>query len=115
MDHALQTISYIADIGSVLVLMARRRLARRPASQAHSHRLYKMLCHVFHSEDVSSPALGVLGERGTRAGPTLFQSPPGHTVTAASFHWSSARAAVSLPTPEAPGPSHKPWRLAADP
>ncbi|XP_021560875.1 amyloid-beta A4 precursor protein-binding family A member 3-like isoform X1 [Neomonachus schauinslandi] len=51
MDHALQTISYIADIGSVLVLMARRRLARRPASQAHSHRLYKMLCHVFHSED----------------------------------------------------------------
>ncbi|XP_004771462.1 amyloid-beta A4 precursor protein-binding family A member 3 [Mustela putorius furo] len=51
MDHALQTISYIADIGSVLVLMARRRLARRPASQAPSHKLYKMLCHVFHSED----------------------------------------------------------------
>lgn len=60
MDHALQTISYIADIGSVLVLMARRRLARRPASQAPSHKLYKMLCHVFHSEDVSSPAPGVL-------------------------------------------------------
>lgn len=60
MDHALQTISYIADIGSVLVLMARRRLARRPASQAPSHKLYKMLCHVFHSEDVSSPAPGIL-------------------------------------------------------
>nr|XP_055200686.1 amyloid-beta A4 precursor protein-binding family A member 3 [Nyctereutes procyonoides] len=51
MDHALQTISYTADIGSVLVLMARRRLARRPASQTRSRRLYKMLCHVFHSED----------------------------------------------------------------
>ncbi|TKC43674.1 hypothetical protein EI555_003756 [Monodon monoceros] len=52
MDHALQTISYIADIGSVLVLMARRRLARRPAPQPHSRRLYKMICHVFHSEDM---------------------------------------------------------------
>lgn len=51
MDHALHTISYTADIGSVLVLMARRRLARRPASQAHSQRLYKMICHIFHSED----------------------------------------------------------------
>lgn len=51
MDHALQTISYIADIGNVLVLMARRRLARRPAPQAHSRQLYRMICHVFHSED----------------------------------------------------------------
>lgn len=54
MDHALQTISYIADIGPVLVLMARRRLARRTAPQDRQRRLYKMLCHVFHSEDVSS-------------------------------------------------------------
>ncbi|XP_068836366.1 amyloid-beta A4 precursor protein-binding family A member 3 isoform X2 [Capricornis sumatraensis] len=52
MDHALQTISYIADIGSTLVLMARRRLAQRPAAQPHSRRLYKMICHVFQSEDV---------------------------------------------------------------
>ncbi|XP_036898434.1 amyloid-beta A4 precursor protein-binding family A member 3 [Sturnira hondurensis] len=51
MDHALQTISYIADIGSVLVIMARRRVARRPTSQAHGQRLYKMICHVFHSDD----------------------------------------------------------------
>ncbi|KAM5310051.1 amyloid-beta A4 precursor protein-binding family A member 3 isoform 1-T2 [Glossophaga mutica] len=51
MDHALQTISYIADIGSVLVIMARRRVARRPASQTHGQRLYKMICHVFHSDD----------------------------------------------------------------
>jgi hypothetical protein len=57
MDHALQTISYIADIGPVLVLMARRRLARRTTPQDRQRRLYKMLCHVFHSEDVSSREL----------------------------------------------------------
>ncbi|KAL6063147.1 hypothetical protein STEG23_037799 [Scotinomys teguina] len=51
MDHALQTISYIADIGPVLVVMARRRLARKTASQDRERRFYKMLCHVFHSED----------------------------------------------------------------
>lgn len=51
MDHALQTISYIADIGPVLVLMARRRLAKRTTSQDRQRQLYKMLCHVFHSED----------------------------------------------------------------
>ncbi|VTJ73461.1 Hypothetical predicted protein [Marmota monax] len=50
MDHALQTISYIADIGQVLVLMARRRLARR-SPQDRGRRLCKMMCHVFHSED----------------------------------------------------------------
>lgn len=66
MDHALQTISYIADIGSVLVIMARRRLTWRLAPQAQGHRLYKMICHVFHSEDVSSWVLGVLGERKTQ-------------------------------------------------
>ncbi|EHB06599.1 Amyloid beta A4 precursor protein-binding family A member 3 [Heterocephalus glaber] len=60
MDHALQTISYIADIGPVLVLMARRRLARKPGAQDHNCRLYKMLCHVFHSEDaqVIAQAIG---------------------------------------------------------
>lgn len=57
MDHALQTISYIADIGPVLVVMARRRMARRTTPQDRSRHLYKMLCHVFHSEDVSSRAL----------------------------------------------------------
>ncbi|XP_045400747.1 amyloid-beta A4 precursor protein-binding family A member 3 isoform X2 [Lemur catta] len=51
MDHALHTISYIADIGHVLVLMARRRLAQSPGPRDGGRRLYKMLCHVFHSED----------------------------------------------------------------
>lgn len=80
MDHALQTISYIADIGSVLVIMARRRLARRPAPEAQGRRLYKMICHVFHSEDVSRWASGVPGESRTRASPhfppELTRSPP---------------------------------------
>lgn len=53
MDHALQTISYIADIGSILVLMARRR-ARRPPPPAGGPRLCKMLCHVFRADDVSA-------------------------------------------------------------
>lgn len=69
MDHTLQTISYIADIGNVLVIMARRRLPRQPASQAHGPQLYKMICHVFHSKNVSSQALGVLGERRTQGSP----------------------------------------------
>ncbi|XP_012291573.2 amyloid-beta A4 precursor protein-binding family A member 3 [Aotus nancymaae] len=52
MDHALHTISYIADIGCVLVLIARRRRrARGPAPQDHGRHLHRMLCHVFHAED----------------------------------------------------------------
>lgn len=51
MDHSLQTISYIADIGSLVVLMARRKLPRR-SEVAEEKRLYKMICHVFHSADV---------------------------------------------------------------
>lgn len=61
MDHPLRTISYIADIGNIVVLMARRRMPR-PDSQENveasdpgqeSRRQYKMICHVFESEDVS--------------------------------------------------------------
>lgn len=95
MDHALHTISYTADIGSVLVLMARRRLARQPAPQAQNQRLYKMICHVFHSEDVSIGALGGLGEKGTQGQhppPPKPTWPPCYLV---SFHSSSALAAVS--------------------
>ena len=61
MDHPLRTISYIADIGNIVVLMARRRMPRpdgpdsaeeaEPAQE--EKRQYKMICHVFESEDVS--------------------------------------------------------------
>ncbi|XP_069073793.1 amyloid-beta A4 precursor protein-binding family A member 3 [Pleurodeles waltl] len=60
MDHPLQTISYIADIGSIVVLMARRKLPRRAEDTPGEKRLYKMICHVFHSSDaqVIAQAIG---------------------------------------------------------
>nr|BAC85951.1 unnamed protein product [Homo sapiens] len=66
MDHALRTISYIADIGNIVVLMARRRMPRSasqdciettPGAQ-EGKKQYKMICHVFESEDVSKPLPG---------------------------------------------------------
>ncbi|XP_063311126.1 amyloid-beta A4 precursor protein-binding family A member 1 [Pelobates fuscus] len=59
MDHPLRTISYIADIGNIVVLMARRRMPRSNSQESveASHpsqdgkRQYKMICHVFESED----------------------------------------------------------------
>ncbi|XP_028658167.1 amyloid-beta A4 precursor protein-binding family A member 1 isoform X1 [Erpetoichthys calabaricus] len=59
MDHPLRTISYIADIGNIVVLMARRRMPRSNSQEnvESSHpsqdekRQYKMICHVFESED----------------------------------------------------------------
>lgn len=60
-DNALRTISYIADIGSVVVLMARRRVSQSAALDCNETRLnsaegrkqYRMICYVFESEDVS--------------------------------------------------------------
>ncbi|KAM7396875.1 hypothetical protein PAMP_019881 [Pampus punctatissimus] len=59
MDSALRTISYIADIGSIVVLMARRRMSQAssedfsespvPTSEGKSQ--YRMICYVFESED----------------------------------------------------------------
>ncbi|XP_066507801.1 amyloid-beta A4 precursor protein-binding family A member 1 [Hoplias malabaricus] len=65
MDHPLRTISYIADIGNMVVLMARRKMVRSRSAQEHletadvhqsnsareEHRQYRMVCHVFESED----------------------------------------------------------------
>lgn len=66
MDHPLRTISYIADIGNMVVLMARRKMIHSHSVQEqvdtadpqHSNlaqdeqRQYRMICHVFESEDV---------------------------------------------------------------
>lgn len=70
MDHALRTISYIADIGELVVLMARRRcfLTHQPTDsatetalvpsnvngidKAANNRTPKMICHVFESDEV---------------------------------------------------------------
>ncbi|XP_041666385.1 amyloid-beta A4 precursor protein-binding family A member 1-like [Cheilinus undulatus] len=64
MDLPLRTISYIADIGNMVVLMARGKMVRSRSAQEnldHSaeqttmghddRRLYRMICHVFESED----------------------------------------------------------------
>ncbi|XP_022170184.1 dentin sialophosphoprotein-like isoform X13 [Myzus persicae] len=69
MDHALRTISYIADIGELVVLMARRRcfLTHQPSEsttetalvpsgvngidKTANNRTPKMICHVFESDE----------------------------------------------------------------
>ncbi|XP_037833982.1 amyloid-beta A4 precursor protein-binding family A member 2 isoform X2 [Kryptolebias marmoratus] len=59
MDSALRTISYIADIGSVVVLMARRRMSQASSedfsessdSNGEGKSQYRMICYVFESED----------------------------------------------------------------
>lgn len=61
MDHCLQMISYIADIGDIVVLMARRKLKGEDddvtcnsyASSSGPQKKCLMICHVFSSEDVS--------------------------------------------------------------
>ena len=54
MDHSLRTISYIADIGDILVIMARRRLITSPEELlGRRRRQAKILCHVFECEEVS--------------------------------------------------------------
>lgn len=56
MDHALQMISYIADIDNIVVLMARRKRKGQdgdtdPNSSSSSAKKCLMICHVFSSED----------------------------------------------------------------
>ncbi|XP_068176424.1 amyloid-beta A4 precursor protein-binding family A member 3 [Antennarius striatus] len=59
MDHALQMISYIADIGDIVVLMARRKLkvqdggsaSNSSSSSARPQKKCLMICHVFSSDD----------------------------------------------------------------
>ncbi|KFD58051.1 LOW QUALITY PROTEIN: hypothetical protein M514_01284, partial [Trichuris suis] len=53
MDHNLRTISYIADIGDLLVLMA-RRVSQASSSSSDREAIKsapKMICHVFESEE----------------------------------------------------------------
>lgn len=52
MDHSLRTISYIADIGDILVIMARRRLLSSPGDESlRRKKQAKILCHVFESDE----------------------------------------------------------------
>ena len=53
MDHGLRTISYIADIGELVVIMARRRILPQDGEEAQViGTTPKMICHVFESEEV---------------------------------------------------------------
>merc|ERR550532_3101489 len=52
MDHALRSISYIADIGELVVIMARRRILPQDGEEAQViGTTPKMICHVFESEE----------------------------------------------------------------
>jgi amyloid beta (A4) precursor protein-binding family A protein 1 (X11) len=53
MDHSLRTISYIADIGDICVIMARRRMITSPGDDMMRRKKQsKIICHVFESEEV---------------------------------------------------------------
>lgn len=68
LDHALRTVSFIADIGDVLVLMARQppeentnQAALKPSQILASvgtaqtdHKNIKITCHVFQAPEVCS-------------------------------------------------------------
>jgi len=52
MDHGLRTISYIADIGELVVIMARRRVLPQAGEEdTVIGTTPKMICHVFESEE----------------------------------------------------------------
>jgi hypothetical protein len=67
MDHSLRSISYIADIGNLVVLMAKRRpvsnsLTASTSSNDDHHlkqRQIKMICHVFESEEAQLVAQSI--------------------------------------------------------
>jgi hypothetical protein len=76
MDHSLRSISYIADIGNLVVLMAKRRAvvtedstndashttsssSLSSAAAAAKHRQVKMICHVFESEEAQVVAQSI--------------------------------------------------------
>ena len=66
MDHTLRSISYIADIGKLLVIMAKRR-APHSENEEQSQivrdpkplRSYRIICHVFSSPDAQLMAQAI--------------------------------------------------------
>jgi len=70
MDHSLRSISYIADIGNLVVLMAKRRAITNNSDNSNgssndheacaiSKRQIKMICHVFESEEAQLVAQSI--------------------------------------------------------
>ena len=61
MDHSLRSISYIADIGDLLVIMARRRIMPQDGEELQViGSTPKMICHVFESEEVRVPSVELI-------------------------------------------------------
>ncbi|XP_056135025.1 amyloid-beta A4 precursor protein-binding family A member 1 [Lampris incognitus] len=64
-NYPLRTISYITDIGNIVALMARCRVPRQEsqenieASNQDNKRQYKMMCHLFESEDAQMIAQAI--------------------------------------------------------
>ena len=56
MDHPLRTISYIADIGDLVVLMVKRGLEDLNCDAVLRSSQPRMLCHVFQSDEVIVPS-----------------------------------------------------------
>lgn len=57
MDHALRSISYIADIDSVLVIMAKRNMMTSSSTEESStptaaNKQQKLICHIFETDEV---------------------------------------------------------------
>lgn len=64
MDHALQMISYIADINDIVVLMARRKRKGQDSDESSSsssgpQKKCLMICHVFSSDDAQTIAQAI--------------------------------------------------------
>jgi len=70
MDHSLRSISYIADIGNLVVLMAKRRVVAASTNEGSSSsideynnstskRPVKMICHVFESDEAQIVAQSI--------------------------------------------------------
>lgn len=53
MDHALRSISYIADIDNVLVIMAKRSIVTTTNEElpSVSNKQQKLICHVFETDE----------------------------------------------------------------
>ena len=62
MDHSLRSISYIADIGNLVVLMAKRRVIPNNNGSDDSlgiKKQVKMICHVFESDEAQIVAQSI--------------------------------------------------------
>jgi predicted metalloprotease with PDZ domain len=69
MDHSLRSISYIADIGNLVVLMAKRRAITTTSNSDEasssstsfpaSKKQIKMICHVFESDEAQIVAQSI--------------------------------------------------------